>query len=215
MYEIDTDLFRQRLRDRLKQVDISQQMLADEAGINLSTIEKWLNGKSDGYDTDENGKKAYIPSLRTIYSVAQVLEVSIDYFVNPDMECLTVANQRVNDVIGLNNNAIDKLKVLHNPYSYTVKPKTPKAIIEYYNHLPDDEACKAKIAALNMLISNVNLWDNDILTYIYLYLTQTDTDNNHLHDDNTLMSYDANMLYRTALKDNIFIELQKLKDSNK
>lgn len=115
----DKALFQKRLRKRLKDLDISQKEAAARSGVSQATIEKWLNGKSEGrVDQSNNNKSPYIPSLDTICKVAAGLGVSIDYFVNPDFDCLTVSNQMIHDYIGLSDAAInalieDKKRPLH------------------------------------------------------------------------------------------------------
>lgn len=208
MQGVDIELFRERLRGLLTEKGISYAKLAELSSVSVSAIEKWLGGKY----SDTSGKKEHKPpSLENIYKVSQALGVSIDYFVNPKLNCKTITNQMIHDTLGLSDSAIDMLKILNNPQTYDKQSKSPQGIIDYYATLPNDNECKDKLSAVNMLVSNVNLYDADMLTYIYLYLTQKDTENNHFHGDN--MSYDANVLYRTALKDNMFIELQKLKDN--
>lgn len=106
MDNIDMDLFRSRLRKRCKELKITHKVLAEKAGISESSIDKWLNGKPDNYNPQN---KDYIPSLNTVYKVSQALGVSLDYFVNPDMDCLTVTNQTIKDMIGLDDTVINNL----------------------------------------------------------------------------------------------------------
>ena len=107
MDNIDMDLFRNRLRKRCKELKITHKELAKNAGISESSIDKWLNGKPDTYNPQN---KDYIPSLNTVYKVSQVLGVSLDYFVNPNMDCLTVTNQAIKDMIGIDDKGISALK---------------------------------------------------------------------------------------------------------
>lgn len=107
MDNIDMDLFRNRLRKRCKELKLTHKVLAKKAGISESSIDKWLNGKPDNYNPQN---KDYIPSLNTVYKVSQALGVSLDYFVNPDMDCLTVTNQAIKDMIGLDDKGIAGLK---------------------------------------------------------------------------------------------------------
>ena len=108
---IDMQLFRQRLRYRLKQLNMKQYQLAEKAGVSKSIIEKWLHGKNDDYS---GIKKDYIPSLETVYKVSKVLGVSIDWLVNSDydIDCVTVTNQQIHDLIGLNDNGIAGLQTI-------------------------------------------------------------------------------------------------------
>lgn len=107
MDNIDMDLFRYKLRKRCKELKITHKELAKNAGISESSIDKWLNGKPDTYNPQN---KDYIPSLNTVYKVSQVLGVSLDYFVNPNMDCLTVTNQAIKDMIGIDDKGIQGLK---------------------------------------------------------------------------------------------------------
>ena len=106
---IDINVFRQRLRDRLKVLKMSREKLAEKAGISPDTIDKWFRGKIDDIN---GGINPYLPSLNVIYKVSQVLGVSVDYFVNPNMDCLTVTNQQINDMIGLNDTGIAGLQAI-------------------------------------------------------------------------------------------------------
>ena len=108
---VDMEVFRQRLRDRLSDLNMKQYQLADKAGVSLSAIEKVLHGKTD----DISGLKTdYIPSLDTVYRIANALNVSIDWLVNSDMECMTVTNQQIHDLIGLDDNGINGLQNIKN-----------------------------------------------------------------------------------------------------
>lgn len=97
---IDVKLFQSRFKKRYKEKGFTQETLATAAGISKDTIGKWLRTDSE----------FYMPSLDTLYKVSQVLDCSIDYFVNPNMDCLTVSNQKIADTIGLSDSAIDTLK---------------------------------------------------------------------------------------------------------
>lgn len=106
-FGVDMVVFRQRLRDRLKDLNMKQYQLAEKADISISVIEKVLHGKTD----DISGlKKDYIPSLDTVYRIANALGVSIDWLVNGDMDCMTVTNQQIYDLIGLDDNGINGLQ---------------------------------------------------------------------------------------------------------
>lgn len=104
----DLDLFRKRFHDRYKELGYTIKTLSEATGINEYTIQQWLYGKTD----DTTGeKKQYYPSLSKICKVAEVLKVSVDYFINPDMKCTTVTNQMISNYTGLNDCAIDNLHV--------------------------------------------------------------------------------------------------------
>lgn len=127
---IDMALFRQRLRDRLKYKSLTHKQLAEEAGISESMIDKWLGGKKGEI-------KDYIPSIKSVYKVANVLGVPIDYFVNPDIDFL--ANMR--KYTGLSDAAIE---CLHGWYqdklqggllgAYYNDIDTLNLILEYYEN---------------------------------------------------------------------------------
>ncbi len=101
MENVDITLFRTRLRKRLKEKKMTYKRLTEETGINENTIDKWLNGVNEP-----------LPSLNKIYKVAQALDVSIDYFVNPDMTCRTFSNQKISEQTGLSDEAIEGLKLI-------------------------------------------------------------------------------------------------------
>ena len=104
--ELDINLFRRRLQKRCTDLGMSHPDLAQKAGVSLSLVEKCLYGKKSDIDGE---KKPYYPSLQNVYSMAQALGVSIDYFVNPDFDCLTVQNQMIHDYTGLSDRAINAL----------------------------------------------------------------------------------------------------------
>lgn len=116
------DLFRSRLRDRCKELKITHKALAEKAGISESSIDKWLNGKPDTYNPQN---KDYIPSLNTVYKVSQALGVSLDYFVNPNMDCLTVTNQAIKDMIGLDDKGIAGLKSIKQSDDNAIRNEQP------------------------------------------------------------------------------------------
>ena len=107
--------------------------------------------------------------------------------------------------IGLSDAAIDTLRVLND--TLHVSNNNPDAIIKYYANKPDDNTRASIISALNRILNNTR--NCDLLNIINMYLEQKDIANNTLAYND--MVYDANALYKTALKDNIFMELEKLK----
>lgn len=107
--------------------------------------------------------------------------------------------------IGLSDAAIDTLRVLND--TLHVSNNSPDAIIKYYANKPDDNTRVSIISALNRILNNTR--NCDLLNIINMYLEQKDIANNTLAYND--MVYDANALYKTALKDNIFMELEKLK----
>lgn len=108
--QTDTSLFRERLRKRCKELNITHRQLAERAGISESIIDKWLNGKQD----DATGERKFVPpSFDKLKRVADALGVSLDYFVNPDMDCLTVTHQMISDYTGLSDTAIHNLHCDH------------------------------------------------------------------------------------------------------
>ena len=104
MKSINSELFRKRLREVMKNKGFtSNEKLAQKADVSTSTIEKWLYGKTNNITGE---KEPYTPSLDTVYKVAQALDCSIDYFINPDMNCLTVSNQMMSDKTGLDDESL-------------------------------------------------------------------------------------------------------------
>lgn len=106
----DLDLFRKRFHDRYKELGYTIKTLSEATGISVFTIQTWLYGKND-QATGEN--KPYYPSLSKICKVAEVLKVSVDYFINPDMNCTTVNNQMISNYTGLTDTAINNLHADH------------------------------------------------------------------------------------------------------
>ena len=142
----ETALFRERLEERLDELYLTRKQLAEKAGISESIIDKWLNGNKDS-----NGEMRYIPpSFKLLKKVAKALNVSTDYFVDPDMDCLTVTNQKIHDITGLSDTAINNLK---SEYSEMKK-----------NSLSRDHA----IDMINILLSDQDAYK--LLTTMYHYL---------------------------------------------
>ena len=104
--DIDMLLFRQRLRKRLKILGLTHKQLADKVGISESMVDKWFNGKKDNISGE---KKDHIPTFNSIYKVSKFLGVSLDYFVNPNMDCLTMTRQMISDETGLDDESIQRL----------------------------------------------------------------------------------------------------------
>lgn len=100
--DFDSDLFRERLKKRCREKWLTYSQLAEKAGLSPSLVNKWVNGDVDAYGV----KVKTVPSLEKLLAVCRVLEVSLDYFVNPDMECETVSNQAIFDRLGLDDKAI-------------------------------------------------------------------------------------------------------------
>ena len=130
---IDMTLFRQRLRDRLAHNSLTHKQLAKQAGISESMIDKWLNGKKDNISGEI---KDYIPSLNSVYKIANVLGVPIEYFVNPDIDFL----KNMRNYTGLSDNAIECLHGWHTDQlqvgmfsSYYKDIDTLNTILEYYD----------------------------------------------------------------------------------
>ncbi len=166
---IDIELFRNRLRDRYKELGYTRKSLSKKADVSESTLDKWLNGK------DNND--AYIPSLNTVYKVANALEVSVDYFINPDMDCDTVLNQKIKDCTGLNNNAIEVLKKDKKLYDYDADYDTPQAL----NSILDSDKGKYLLHDIYSYLHSENnefigLPNSDSVTSDSLWLMQVETD---------------------------------------
>lgn len=165
---IDIELFRNRLRDRYKELGYTRKSLSKKADVSESTLDKWLNGK------DNND--AYIPSLNTVYKVANALEVSVDYFIKPDMDCDTVSNQMIKDCTGLNNNAIEVLRKEKRFYDYDADYDTPQAL----NRILNDTKGKYLLHDIYLYLRSENgfidLPNSDSVTSDGLMLMQVQTD---------------------------------------
>lgn len=61
-------LFKERLRELMKENALNQVKLAQNAGLKQNTISAWLAGKKE-------------PSLTSLWRVADYFDVSIDYLV--------------------------------------------------------------------------------------------------------------------------------------
>ena len=144
MKNIDMNIFRDRLRSRCKKLKITHKILAEKADISESSIDKWISGKN--YND-------YIPSLNTVYKVSQVLGVSVDYLINPDMEYLTVSSKMMSEYTGLSDTAIECLREWYldkqqsNPlHQYSNDTDTLNTILEYYANIPKENAEKHHLA---------------------------------------------------------------------
>lgn len=113
-------------------------------------------------------------------------------------------NTDISKQIGLSDAAIDTLRTLNGSMN---TPNNPDAIKKYYADMLSDEDSTSIQSSLNRILTNTK--NCEILNLINLYLEYQDIGNNIVSYND--MVYDANMLYRSALKDNIFMQLEKLK----
>jgi len=104
----DFPLFRERLKQLRKKKGLTRHELAEISGLSESSITKWEIGTSLPYPTNE--RKLTPPSCAGLVTIAHTLGVSIDYFFEEDMDCMTVTHQRIHDLTGLTEQAISKLE---------------------------------------------------------------------------------------------------------
>jgi transcriptional regulator with XRE-family HTH domain len=88
------DLFRDRLRKALKNKNIKQIELAEMLGIDKRTVNKWLNAQ-----------KKFLPRANTISSIAEALNVSVDYLFG--VESLEESNKKIAEAIGQQNEVVE------------------------------------------------------------------------------------------------------------
>ena len=73
--EVKRSFFAEQLRKIMFEKKLTQQKLADMTGINRPLISRWIIG-------DRN------PSLTSLKKIANVLDVSVEYFIENGKECI-------------------------------------------------------------------------------------------------------------------------------
>lgn len=187
------------LKKLRNEIGYSQVEIADAIGITPKTYRDYENGKQ-------------MPQIDNLIALNKLFKdkgvnVSNDYILGlSNFRC--PENDYIGNVTGLCNEAIDTLRVLND--TMPLSPNSPDAIIKYYANKPDDNTSASILSVLNRILNNTR--NCELLNIINMYLDQTDISNNTFAYND--MVYDANMLYRTALKDNIFMELDRLKGTS-
>lgn len=114
----------QKFRVRIEQLrgDMSQKEFCKGIGVKPRTYQNWINPLYKGY----NGKMSYtLPTIETAIRICDKYKVSLDYLFGR-IDCETVTNQNIYDMIGLNDQGIDGLKYIkqsdHNASEYCGQP---------------------------------------------------------------------------------------------
>ncbi len=100
----DIKLFRERI-EQLRG-DTPQKEFCEGIGVSVRTYQNWVNPLYKGY----NGKTSYtLPTIETAIRICDKYKVSLDYLFGR-IDCETVSNQAIKDMIGLDDKGIQGLK---------------------------------------------------------------------------------------------------------
>lgn len=99
----DIKLFRERI-EQLRG-DTPQKEFCEGIGVSVRTYQNWVNPLYKGY----NGTTSYtLPNIETAMRICDKYKVSLDYLFGR-IDCETVTNQTIKDMIGLNDTVINNL----------------------------------------------------------------------------------------------------------
>lgn len=100
----DIKLFRERI-EQLRG-DTPQKEFCEGIGVSVRTYQNWVNPLYKGY----NGTTSYtLPNIETAIRICDKYKVSLDYLLGR-IDCETVSNQAIKDMIGLDDKGIQGLK---------------------------------------------------------------------------------------------------------
>jgi transcriptional regulator with XRE-family HTH domain len=96
-----------KFRERIEQLrgNTTQEEFCKGIGINKRTYQYWLNGEYTDYN---NTNKYKLPDIETAMRICDKYKVSLDYLFGR-IDCETVTNQTIKDMIGLNDTVINNL----------------------------------------------------------------------------------------------------------
>lgn len=99
----DIKLFRERI-EQLRG-DTPQKEFCEGIGVSVRTYQNWVNPLYKGY----NGTTSYtLPNIETAMRICDKYKVSLDFLFGR-IDCETVTNQAIKDMIGLNDTVINNL----------------------------------------------------------------------------------------------------------
>lgn len=100
----DIKLFRERI-EQLRG-DTPQKEFCEGIGVSVRTYQNWVNPLYKGY----NGKTSYtLPNIETAMRICDKYKVSLDFLFGR-IDCETVTNQAIKDMIGIDDKGIAALK---------------------------------------------------------------------------------------------------------
>lgn len=103
--QINTEAFRERIRNYCENNKITIKEFAKKAGISESTVRKWLADQKD----DHGNIKTYPPTASSLIKLKKAFNLSIDYWLGVS-EFSTPENDYIGSVTGLSDTAINALK---------------------------------------------------------------------------------------------------------
>ena len=97
-----------KFRERIEQLrgNTTQEEFCKGIGINKRTYQYWLNGEYTDYN---NTNKYKLPDIETAMRICDKYNVSLDYLFGR-IDCETVSNQAIKDMIGIDDKGIAALK---------------------------------------------------------------------------------------------------------
>ena len=111
-------------RDRIEQLrgDTPQIEFCKSIGVSSRTYQNWINPLYKGY----NGSMSYtLPTIETALRICDKFNVTLDWLFR-GADCTTIENQKICDLIGINDQGIDGLKYIkqsdHNVSEYCGQP---------------------------------------------------------------------------------------------
>lgn len=110
-------------RDRIEQLrgDTPQKEFCEGIGVSVRTYQNWVNPLYKGY----NGKTSYtLPTIETAMRICDKYNVSLDYLFGR-IDCETVTNQAIKDMIGINDKGIAGLKDIKLQDDYSIRDEQP------------------------------------------------------------------------------------------
>ena len=136
MNDIDMAIVKERIKTKAREKGMTYNDLAEAAGVNKNTLEKWLyrnklNDISGDYET-------YHISIDKAYNIAQALGVSIAYLIG-EIESEHAENKDISNLTGLSDNAIECLRMWQQIMQqacfsgYFNDLETLNTILEYYH----------------------------------------------------------------------------------
>ena len=130
--------------DAAKSLGYSQAKIAKRVGVSNSTISKWCSGECT--PIEENFQKL----LRVLNDIQKEngLEPYTIQYIRGDMECKTLSNQEIYNLIGLRDNAIQSLQ------SLAMKDQK-----ENSSHLIPSDSVLTNVNIANFIISNEKMWN--------------------------------------------------------
>lgn len=112
-----------KFRERIEQLrgNTTQEEFCKGIGINKRTYQYWLNGEYTDYN---NTNKYKLPDIETAMRICDKYNVSLDYLFGR-IDCETVSNQAIKDMIGIDDKGIAGLKDIKLQDDYSIRDEQP------------------------------------------------------------------------------------------